>query len=427
MAHILADMIPTSEHAATWFTARKHPILLRQLPLHHHVSTQQCLILLPAEAPRRNNNSAIPTRPSVANLLTSMPSAGQHPLAWAATGHRCAAVRTPPHNDLLPTGAGPVRCKCLAGRARSWVALQDTDVRAPGGISILPLGAKGFRPLKRLGAGLAAGVGSEEVVVGGLSPAPTEAGVCQIAGRGVIHGLASRTAPGRRVGVRCRGGVGGGCRGAHPLANAGEVEDGEAAVAGPDGRRPPNHVVADHALHRAAGELVLDLLHQLRHRPIAPSRRRGHRRRGRRARTGGGGGRRRGSLPLRRRPAAMATRVAVLLLMRSGAAMVARAAVVLLVMRRGPAMEARVVVLLLRRAAGAAIVVVPVIGTARAPVGRAGLRGRGREGQDWGAGGVGARGRGGGAGAPHGAGGGGHGSSPAAPIDGGLHAAGRKG
>lgn len=133
----------------------------------------------------------------MADLLATMPSAGQHPLARAATGHGRAAVRAPPHDDLLPTGAGPVRRKCLAGRARSRVALQDTDVRAPGGISILPLGARRLRPLERLGAGLAAGVGSEEVVIGGLSPAPAEAGVGQVTGRGVIHGLASRAAPGR--------------------------------------------------------------------------------------------------------------------------------------------------------------------------------------------------------------------------------------
>ena len=141
------------------------------------------------------------------------------------------------------------------------------------------------------------------------------------------------------------------------------MEYGEAAAAGPDGRRPPHHVVADHALHRAAGELVLDLLHQLRHRPVGPSL------------AGSGGG------PLRWRAVAMVSCVAVLLLRRGGAA------------------------------------IVPVVAVIGAAVARAGLRGGRRDGQDRG----GAVGGGSGvAGAPH-AGGGGHGSTPAAAIRGGRH------
>jgi len=292
------------------------------------------------------------------------------------------------------------------------VALKDADMRTPGGVSILPLGTRRFRPLERPGAGLTAGVGCQEMVVGGISPAPAEAGVGEVAGRSGVHGLTPRAAPGGGGGVCCcRRCISRGGRGAHPLADAGEVEYGEAAGAGPDGRRAPHHVVAYHALHRAAGELVLDLLHQLRHRPIASSRRR--------RRRGGGSGSAltgrsswRGSRPLRRRTAATVSRVVVLLL------------------RRGRGRAATVVVV---------PVVVAVIGAARAAVGRPGLRGRGsREGQDRAGGGVGARGRAGGrggaggagagAGAPLGAGGGGHGSTPAAAIGGGLHtAAGREG
>lgn len=336
VAHILASMVPTGKRAATHLVARKHPVLLRQLPLYHHISTLQCLILLPAEAPCRNGNSAIPARTSVANLLAAMPFARQQLFTRAATGNRRAPVRTPPPDDLLPAGARSIRSKCFAWRARARMALKDADVRAPGGVNILTLGAKGFRPLEGLGAGLAAGVGCEEMVVGGISLAPAEAGVGEVAGQGGVHGLTPRAAPGEGGGVCCRGCVGGGGRGAHPLADAREVEYGETTAAGPDGRRPPHHVVADHALHRAAGELVLDLLHQLRHRPIAPSL---HRRRRRCVLTGRG--RRRGSRPLRRRTAATVSCVVVLLL------------------RRG----------------GAVILVVAVVGTARAAAGRAGLRG----------------------------------------------------
>jgi hypothetical protein len=310
-----------------------------------------------------------------------MPFARQHLFTRAATGHRRAPVRTAPHDDLLPAGAGSIRSKCFAWRARARVALKDADVRTPGGVNILPLGARRFRSLERLGAGLAAGVGCEEMVVGGISPAPTEAAVAELAGRGGVHELTPRAAPGRGGRLCCRGCIRSGGRVAHPLPDAGEVEYGEAAAAGPDGRRPPHHFVADHALHRTAGELVLDLLHQLRHRPISPSRRRC-----RRGCAITETSRRRGSRTLR---------------------------------RWAPATVSCVVVLLLRRGR-AVIVAVTVIRAAWAAAGRACLRGRsrgrGREGQDR------AGGRGGGAGSPH-MGGGDHGSTPAAAIGGGLHTA----
>jgi hypothetical protein len=148
------------------------------------------------------------------------------------------------------------------------VALQDTNVGTRDGVSILILGGR-LRILQRLGAGLTTGVGREEVIVGRLPSAPAEAGVGELAGGGGHDGLAPRAAPGGgRSGLH--GGVGDGGRGARPLADAGEVEDGVAAAAGPDGCGPPHHVVADHALHRAPRQLVLDLLYQLRNRAIAP-------------------------------------------------------------------------------------------------------------------------------------------------------------
>jgi hypothetical protein len=39
VAHILASMVATGKRAATYLIARKHPVLLRQLPLFHQVST----------------------------------------------------------------------------------------------------------------------------------------------------------------------------------------------------------------------------------------------------------------------------------------------------------------------------------------------------------------------------------------------------
>lgn len=187
---------------------------------------------------------------------------------------------------------------------------------APGGCSVVGLHGR-VSLLEGLGAGLAAGVRREEEIVGWLAAAPAEAGVGELARGDGVHGLAPGAAPG---GVRV-GRVGGGRRGARPLADAGEVEDGEAAAAGPHRRRPPHHVVADHALHRPPRQLVLDLLHQLRHRPISPRRRlrRRHTRRRRRGGTGRSGRRmllpllllrrrrgRRSGRPLLRRAAALA-------------------------------------------------------------------------------------------------------------------------
>lgn len=286
VANIQAGMIPTSQHVAASLTAREHPVLLRQLSLHHHIPTQQRLRLLPTEASCRNENRTVSAQPSVADLLAAVPPAGEQTLAPLPTRDGRAPVRAPPHDSLLAARARPVRRKRLAGRARPGVALQDADVRAPGG-GIVGGGALGggVRLLEGLGAGLAAGVRGEEEVVGGLAAAPAEAGVSEVTGRDGLHGLAPGAAPGGgRVGR-----VGGGSRGARPLADAGKVEDGEAAAAGPHGRRPPHHVVADHTLHRPPRQLVLDLLHQLRHRPprhlvldllhrpVLPCRRRGMR------------------------------------------------------------------------------------------------------------------------------------------------------
>lgn len=435
MTHILASMVPTIKCMATHLTAGEHSLLLGQLPLHHHIPTQQCLLLLPTEASCRDENRAVPARPGVTNLLTAVPFAGQQALTRPAAGHRRAPVRAPPHNNLFPTGTRTIRRKCLAGRARTRVALENADVRAPCGVSIITLGGRLWL-LKRLGAGLPARVGREEEIVGRIPSAPAEAGVVEVAGGSGEHGLAPGAAPGGG-----RGGLGGaigdGSRGARPLADAGEVEDGVAAAAGPDGRRPPHHVVADHALHRAPRQLVLDLLHQLRHRPISPDGSgSGSRSRRRRALVGGGS---RGALrewprPLLTRPAAIASRVPVEVLLRRwrAAAVAAPAGVVVLRRRRAAWMMDRAVTVLLRWrvAAIVVVVVVPLVGAARASLGRAGLRCRVWEWQDRGVGarggcGVGARD---GAGAPHGAGGLGRGAATAAAIGGGLHAAaGREG
>lgn len=181
----------------------------------------------------------------MADLLTTVPPAGEQLLALLPTRDRRTAVCAPPCDRLLATRAWPGRSKRLAGWAWTRVALQDTDVRAPGG-DVFHRGTLGSRicSVEGLGAGLATGVRCEEEIVWGITPTPTEAGVGDVASGNIVHGLAPRAAPGGGW----VGGVGDGGRGARPLADAREVEDGEAAAAGPHGSRPPHHVVADHAL-----------------------------------------------------------------------------------------------------------------------------------------------------------------------------------
>lgn len=69
--------------------------------------------------------------------------------------------------------------------------------------------------------------------------------------------LTAGAAPATGDGIRHGGGRTG------PLARAWKMEDGEAAVARPDGGGSAHHVIADHALHSPTRQLVLDLLHQL--------------------------------------------------------------------------------------------------------------------------------------------------------------------
>lgn len=138
-------------------------------------------------------------------------------------------------------------------------------------------------PVKGFPAWLAARVRGEVEIIRGITAAATEAGVDEILGRGGLHRLASRAPPPAAATVGSRGGDAGVGRGrrAGPLPDARKVEDREATGAGPNRSRSADHIVADHALHHAPRELVLDLLDQLRHgTPVRLVRR--HRRRGRR-------------------------------------------------------------------------------------------------------------------------------------------------
>ena len=250
VANVQAGMVAACQTVAASLAAREHPILLGKSPLHRHLAAQHGLCFLAAEALSREVHLTVPARPGVADLVATVPPAGEQPFAPLPTCDRRAPVGAAPHDGLLAAGARPLRSKGLAGRARPRVALEDAEVRAlrGGGSSsiVVVLGRGGA---EGLGAGLAARVRGEEEVVGGIAALAAEAGVRDVARRDGVHGLAPRAAPG---GV---GGVGDGGRGARPPADAGEVEDGVAAGAGPDG------VVADYALHRASGQLVL---HQLR-------------------------------------------------------------------------------------------------------------------------------------------------------------------
>jgi hypothetical protein len=85
-------------------------------------------------------------------------------------------------------------------------------------------------------ARLSTGVGGKVGVVRGVGPPPTEAAVAEVVDGGFLLRLAAWAAPG--VGLPLVGGgelgAGRGGGGAGPLLDTGEVENGEAAAAGPD-------------------------------------------------------------------------------------------------------------------------------------------------------------------------------------------------
>ncbi|KAG0465789.1 hypothetical protein HPP92_019953 [Vanilla planifolia] len=94
----------------------------------------------------------------------------------------------------------------------------------------------------------------------------TEARVREILSRDRLRRLASWAAPIAGYGgsrANGRGGIGGGGWRASPLADAMEVEDGEAGRAGPDRSGAADHIVADHTFDSAASEFVLDFLDEL--------------------------------------------------------------------------------------------------------------------------------------------------------------------
>lgn len=93
VANILADMIATCQIVATNLTAREHPILVRQLPFQRHLAAQQCLCLLATEAPCGEVHLAVTAGAGVADLLATVPPAGQQLLAPLATRDRRAPVR----------------------------------------------------------------------------------------------------------------------------------------------------------------------------------------------------------------------------------------------------------------------------------------------------------------------------------------------
>ena len=125
VANILAGMVAASQTVAASLAAREHPILLRKTPLHRHLATHHRLCFLPAEALCREVNLTVPARPGVADLLATVPPAGEQLFTLLPTCNRRTTVRAPPHDGLLAARARALRGKRLAGWARPRVALQD--------------------------------------------------------------------------------------------------------------------------------------------------------------------------------------------------------------------------------------------------------------------------------------------------------------
>lgn len=195
----------------------------------------------------------------MADLFTAVAPAREKPTTDLTTCERRCPIGAAANDGLLPARARPARGKGLARRARAGVARQHANMRTR--IKILVLA--GIAAIQRLAAGFAAGVGGDVEVIGGIPVATAEAKVGKIFRLDGLNRLATRAAPrGSGGGSGGRGVVTGGGR-ASPLADAVQMEEGVAAGAGPDRRRSPNVIIADHALDGATGELILDLLDEL--------------------------------------------------------------------------------------------------------------------------------------------------------------------
>lgn len=199
----------------------------------------------------------------MADLFTAVATTREKPTTDLTTGEGRCPIRAAPNDGLLPARARPTRGKSLARRARARVARQHADMRTR--IKILVL--SGITAIQWLAAGFAAGVSGEVEVIGGIPPAAAEAKVGKIFRLDSLNRLATRATPGSSSG----GGAGSrgvitGSRRASPLADAVKMEKRVAARAGPDRRRSPDVIIANHALNGAAGELILDFLNELGNR-----------------------------------------------------------------------------------------------------------------------------------------------------------------
>jgi hypothetical protein len=98
--------------------------------------------------------------------------------------------------------------------------------------------------IQRRTARLSTRVGGKVGVVRGVGPPPTEAAVAEVVDGGFLLRLAAWAAPGIGVPLVGRGELraGGGGGGAGPFLDTGEVENGEAAAARPDGLGATNLV-----------------------------------------------------------------------------------------------------------------------------------------------------------------------------------------
>jgi len=88
-----------------------------------------------------------------------------------ATGKNRLAVRATGGDIFLPTRTQTWRGKCFARRARTGMALQDTNMRTKNLLIPSKL------PFKRFGTWFSTGMWQEIQIGGGVRPLPTEANI----------------------------------------------------------------------------------------------------------------------------------------------------------------------------------------------------------------------------------------------------------
>lgn len=193
MALLRASVVSTRECPPANSIARENPLGIVEFALHGHVAAENRLDLLLAEARGGDDDLAGAALARMAHFVAQVAGARERAVAPLPAGQRGLLVRAPPHDGLLAARARLARGKRLARRARTGVALEDADVRARAHLFLCS--NQGRAPIERLTAGLAAGVGSDVEVVGGVPAPGAEAGVGEVLGGHRLHRLAPRAPP----------------------------------------------------------------------------------------------------------------------------------------------------------------------------------------------------------------------------------------